>query len=79
MNKGRRNELKQLKYRKRLKRMGQLNAESIASPKGENFNFIGFKNHSAPCSCIVCSHRKYNRARTKNDQYYKQASQSLHI
>ncbi len=32
---------------------------------GVRFNYTGFKNHSAPCSCEFCSPYKYNRAKEK--------------
>jgi hypothetical protein len=77
MDKGRRQELKQLKYKKRLRLMGQLNAETLANPRGEitlwlkgykpKYNFTAFKNHSHPCSCWCCSSQKYNRAKTKRE------------
>lgn len=67
MNKARRNELKQLKYKRRLKIIGQCNAETLANPKGERYNFTGFKTSGKPCSCYACQQIEdsYNRAKIK--------------
>lgn len=53
MNKGRRNELKQLKYKKRVSLYGA--------------EFTALKSHSTPCSCGICRGEKYrNKDRQKN-------------
>jgi hypothetical protein len=56
MNKGRRNELAALKRKKRLKLYK-------ADPSQKWTHKL--KNHATICSCYMCSHRKYNRARIK--------------
>lgn len=53
MNKGRRNELTRLKYKKRLKNLGLKEAE--------NSNFYCYKSTGKPCSCPLCSPEKYKR------------------
>ena len=55
MNKGRRNELAALKKKKRIKRY------KGALPTDRWTNVL--KSHATPCSCEMCSHRKYNRAK----------------
>jgi hypothetical protein len=65
MNKARRQELKKLKYKKRLIKMGYWNENTSKSPKGKGYNFTGFLNSSKPCSCSVCRHQKYNRNECK--------------
>jgi hypothetical protein len=47
--------------------IGHLNSETLANPKGESYNFVGYRNSSNPCSCGMCSHKKYNRAKMKKD------------
>lgn len=70
MNKARRQELKQLRYKKRLLVLGLLSTDTLLNPKGTQnnvcYNFTGYKNSSNPCSCYLCSNRKYNRAKSKN-------------
>lgn len=65
MNKGRRHELKQLKYKRRLKMIGASSAETLANPKGHKYNYTGYKNSSNPCSCYACQQveENYNRAK----------------
>lgn len=46
MNKGRRHELKMLKYKKRLRNYGLTN---------DSGNFYAFRSHGKPCSCAMCS------------------------
>lgn len=60
MNKARRHELKMLKYKKRLNQLGLT--------EGENKNFHAYRSHGAPCSCFMCSHSKYKRARLAREQ-----------
>lgn len=55
MNKARRHELKMLKYKKRLKQ--------LSLTPGVNKNYHAYRSHGKPCSCYVCSHSKYNRAK----------------
>jgi hypothetical protein len=57
MDKGRRNELTKLKFKKRLKNLG-LKQESPT-------DFICYKHQGKPCSCFMCSNKKYNRAKNK--------------
>jgi len=58
INKGRRQELTQLKFKKRLELRGL---------KPEDGKFHAFKSHSAPCSCWACRGLKYREAdRAKN-------------
>lgn len=52
MNKGRRNELTKLKFKKRLKNL-QL--------KIDGGKFWCYKTTGTPCSCLLCSHDKYKR------------------
>ena len=67
MNKAYRQELKKLKYKKRLRKIGCLNNETLLNPKGNAYNFTGYKNSSNPCSCIFCSPNKYNRAKNESE------------
>lgn len=57
--------------------MGKLSAEAVANPvgvkNGIQYNYAGFKTTSTPCSCSVCSHRKYNRAKVKRYGDYQSA------
>ncbi len=59
MNKGRRNELRKLKYKRRLKLMGCLSPETLNRPKGVrmgvSYNFTGFIESGKPCSCEFCT------------------------
>lgn len=58
MNKGRRNELKALKYKKRLKQLSLI--------EGPNKKYFAYKSHGKPCSCYCCQPKgKYNRAKSK--------------
>ena len=59
MNKGRRNELAALKRKKRLK-LYKASAEEKWTHK--------LKNHATLCSCEMCSHSKYNRAKIKKSR-----------
>jgi hypothetical protein len=52
-NKGRRNELTKLKYKKRLKNLS-LNDDS-------NGKYYCFKTTGKPCSCFMCSPYKFDR------------------
>lgn len=60
MNKGRRQELKRLKFIKRLKKYGLL--DKLNDPKA---NLHSFKSHGAPCSCSLCRDEKYRDKRGK--------------
>jgi len=54
-NKGRRNEMTELKFKKRLKLYGlDLNTEV-------KHNFYAFKSTGSPCSCPMCSPDKFKR------------------
>jgi len=52
MNKGRRNELTRLKFKKRLEQLGL---------KQEDGNLFCYKTSGKPCSCEMCSPYKYKR------------------
>jgi hypothetical protein len=54
MDKGRRNQLRQLHYKKRLKNLGLKETE-------KDVNLHCFKDQGKPCSCLLCSPEKYNR------------------
>lgn len=56
MNKGRRNELRELHYQKRLK-----NYRIKDDSKG---NFHAFKTTGKPCSCFVCQQPEHNYNRS---------------
>ena len=47
MDKGRRNELIKLKYKKRLNQLGLKDGEG---------KFYAYKSHGKPCSCSMCSY-----------------------
>lgn len=51
-NKGHRQELTRLKFKKRLKKWGYKEGEG---------NFYAYKSHGAPCSCGVCRDKKFSR------------------
>jgi hypothetical protein len=53
MNKGRRNELRDLKWNRRLKILGLKRID----PK----DHIGYRDQGKPCSCVMCSFKKYKR------------------
>jgi hypothetical protein len=57
MNKARRHELKMLKYKKRLK--------LYSLKENEISNLYAYRSHSCPCSCSMCSNKKYDRAKEK--------------
>lgn len=59
MNKGRRQELKMLKYKKRIRKIRPL---ALA---GDNA-YYAYRSHSTPCSCWCCRPLKYNRAKDKH-------------
>lgn len=59
MNKARRNELRQLKFKRRLKNLGL----KQTSPR----DYVCYKDQGKPCSCKMCSPRKYSRSKTKSD------------
>lgn len=59
MNKGRRNELTNLKFKKRLAQLGL---------KKENGNMFAYKSHGKPCSCSLCRNQKYNRNKKINEK-----------
>lgn len=58
MNKARRHELKMLKYKRRLNNLGL--------KESPNSNLYAYRSHGSPCSCYMCSHKKYNRSKEKN-------------
>jgi hypothetical protein len=57
MNKGRRNELRDLKWKRRLKNLGLI--------KEDKKSFICYRDQGKPCSCSICRNQKYNRAKSK--------------
>ncbi len=59
MNKGRRNELTKLKFKKRLKQLGLKQTKPT--------DFICYKTTGNPCSCPMCQPHKYNRAKERKD------------
>lgn len=79
MNKGRRNELTQLKYKKRIKRWtancgifvdqdGQYNYNPSSDYFIKNNLYTEFKNSSVLCSCWMCSGEwKYKRHLKKQE------------
>lgn len=61
MNKGRRHELKMLRYKKRLNQLGL--------KEKPNSNLYAYRSHGAPCSCGICRQPKYrdtDRCKNKN-------------
>lgn len=62
MNKGRRNELRKLKFKKRLSERGL----KQKSPK----DFVCYKDQGQPCSCRGCAGFKYKRAVKHAHQLY---------
>jgi hypothetical protein len=65
INKGRRHELKMLKYKKRVKLLAARSKSIEAYLKGDNnyCKLTAFRSHGKPCSCWCCSPYKYNRAK----------------
>lgn len=59
MNKGRRNELRQLKFKRRLKECGLTQKKKT--------DWICYKDQGQPCSCKMCAGEKFNRAKEKKD------------
>jgi hypothetical protein len=59
MDKGRRSELTKLKFKKRLNQVG-FSMEDVHKP---NNNLWAYKSTGKPCSCFICSGRKYDRAK----------------
>jgi hypothetical protein len=57
MNKGRRHEVKMLRYKKRLDNLGLKEGEG---------KFFSFRSHGKPCSCFACRNQKYDRAKMKD-------------
>lgn len=62
-NKGRRQELTMLKYRKRLKKWGRKPGE-----------FLALKSHGKPCSCWMCRGERYSRKTKHKSNYLKEAA-----
>lgn len=65
MNKKLREEKRKLKFKKRLRNIGVTDPQILKKPKGEKYNYTGFIESGKPCSCFVCSSKKYNRAKEK--------------
>lgn len=55
-NKGRRTELTNLKYKKRLKNLGL---------KETDGKLYCYKSSGKPCSCSICKKPRYNRSKSK--------------
>ncbi len=55
MNKGRRHELKMLKYKKRIKRIPKWLSEE------SSHNLYALRSHGKPCSCSLCRNEKFSR------------------
>jgi hypothetical protein len=71
-NKGEREEIKKRKYKQRLEsyRLLKDHPEALVNPRGESYNFTGYKESGKPCSCYICSkHKKYKRSKNKNKDY----------
>lgn len=77
MNKARRHELKMLHYKKRIQRFVtrcnlwvNQQGEYVWHPKSIDLIKANaqhsYRSHSTPCSCYLCSHSKYNRAKEKS-------------
>jgi len=62
MNKGRRNELTKLKFKKRIKQLGL---------KKEDGNLFCYKTSGKPCSCEMCSPYKFSRKRKHKDKFFE--------
>ena len=63
-NKARRNELKKLKYKKRLEQLGL--------KEGPKNNYHAYRSHGSPCSCYMCKDKKYregDRQKFKKEDY----------
>lgn len=83
MNKARRNELKSLKYKKRIKatqrfsskekllKIAALKTPIVIDEGGHKHNFTAYRTTGNPCTCIVCSGEKYNRAKEKQQNHKK--------
>jgi len=57
MNKGRRQELKMLKYKRRIGRMRLQGLPANA--------LYAYRSHGKPCSCFCCRSLKYSRSKEK--------------
>ena len=72
MNKEIRKEYKKLKYLKRLNKLGyskDITNQLLKNPRteidGVKFNMTCYKNTSTPCSCFICSNKKYKGSKFK--------------
>lgn len=63
MDKGRRHEIKMLKYKRRLK--------LYRLKEAPNANLYAFRSHSAPCSCWCCKSPKYKRSEIKRKPIFE--------
>ncbi len=59
-NKGRRNEIKHLKYKKRLKMYGLKESDQNTA----------LKSHSVPCSCGLCRSEKYRDTKRQQNKRF---------
>lgn len=67
MNKGRRFELKMLKFKKRLRNYRiQLSKTESIDRQG---NFYSFRSHGKPCSCWCCQPEKMKRNGDKKKEF----------
>jgi hypothetical protein len=64
MNKGRRTQLTELKYKKRLKNLGLKETDP-------NSKYYCYKSTGKPCSCPMCSPEKYKRTEKHKDRDIK--------
>lgn len=65
MDKGRRQQLTKLKFKKRLK-----NYDLLKEFESGNDKLYAFKSHGSPCSCSICRDEKFKRkAKHKNRLY----------
>lgn len=63
MNKGRRQELTKLKFKKRMKNL------NISQEEQDKWGYYCYKDSGTPCSCYMCRDEKYrntHRKRNKN-------------
>lgn len=60
MNKGRREEIKQLKYKKRVKVFADLEGKRTDDLIKSQV-YIKWKADAKPCSCFMCRNQKYSR------------------
>lgn len=67
MNKGRRQELTKLKFKKRLRDRGF----TLEYAKQPNVSLYCFKSDRQPCSCSMCRDEKYRASRKTQKQKFE--------